>query len=175
MGHIEQETTQHTDTQIIIVFVTAVQPLSPVQLFCDCRDCNPTRLLCLSDLPGKNTERVAVSFSGGSTRPRDRTCISCLAVKFFTTELPGKPYQYIYQTANYYALFKPLFQIQCFLGSLQFFPHCFQSTLYIPHLSHCILIICFISLLCFQTGILKSQDRILFNLGQVLALRRWSL
>ena len=52
----------------------------------------PARLLCPWDSPGKNT-RVGChfSFSRGSFRPRDWTCISCLAGRFFTTEPPGKP------------------------------------------------------------------------------------
>ena len=36
-------------------------------------------------------ERVAISFSGGSSQPRDWTCISCLAGRFFPTEPPRKP------------------------------------------------------------------------------------
>ena len=36
-------------------------------------------------------ERVAISFSKGSSHPRDQTHISCLAGEFFTTEPPGKP------------------------------------------------------------------------------------
>ena len=37
-------------------------------------------------------EGLAISFSRGSSRPRDRTCVSCLAGRFFTTEPPGKPF-----------------------------------------------------------------------------------
>ena len=36
-------------------------------------------------------EWIAISFSRGSSWPRDRTHLSCLAGKFFTTEPPGKP------------------------------------------------------------------------------------
>ena len=32
---------------------------------------------------------VATSFSRGSSQPWDRTCISCIAGRFFTTESPG--------------------------------------------------------------------------------------
>ena len=35
-------------------------------------------------------EWVAIPFSMGSSRPRNRTCVSCLAGRFFTTEPPGK-------------------------------------------------------------------------------------
>jgi len=34
---------------------------------------------------------AAFSFSRGSSQPRDQTCISSIAGRFFTTELPGKP------------------------------------------------------------------------------------
>ena len=36
-------------------------------------------------------EWVAISFSKGSSLPRDRTHISCIVGRFFTTEPPGKP------------------------------------------------------------------------------------
>ena len=35
-------------------------------------------------------EWVATSFSRGSSWPRDQTRVSCIASRFFTTELPGK-------------------------------------------------------------------------------------
>ena len=34
---------------------------------------------------------VAISFTRGSSWPRDQTCISCIAGGFFTIEPPGKP------------------------------------------------------------------------------------
>ena len=40
---------------------------------------------------GRILEWVAISFSSGSSRPRDQTHVSCLAGGFFTTEPPGKP------------------------------------------------------------------------------------
>ena len=36
-------------------------------------------------------EWVAISFSRGSSQPRDQTHISCIAGGFFTAEPPGKP------------------------------------------------------------------------------------
>ena len=44
------------------------------------------RLLCPGDSPGKNTGGgwVAISFSRGSSWPRDRTPVSCIAGRFFT-------------------------------------------------------------------------------------------
>ena len=40
-------------------------------------------------------EWVAISFTGESSRPRNWTHVSCLASRFFTTEPPGKPYDYL--------------------------------------------------------------------------------
>ena len=36
-------------------------------------------------------DRVAISFSTGSSQPRDQTFLFCIAGRFFTTEPPGKP------------------------------------------------------------------------------------
>ena len=38
----------------------------------------------------KILEWVAISFSRGSSQPRDQTCISCIAGRFLTAEPPGK-------------------------------------------------------------------------------------
>ena len=49
-------------------------------------------------------ERVAISFSRGSSRPRDRThvyCISHTGGGFFTTAPPGTPLMYIVLYVNY--------------------------------------------------------------------------
>ena len=53
----------------------------------------PARLLCPWDSPGKRTlEWVAISFSRGSSPPRDQTQVSCIAGRFFTAEPSGKPF-----------------------------------------------------------------------------------
>ena len=49
------------------------------------RGLQPARLLCPWDSPGKNTGvGFAISFSRGSSRPRDRTRVSCTEGRFFT-------------------------------------------------------------------------------------------
>ena len=45
-----------------------------------------------SSLQARILEWVAIRFSRGSSRPRDRTQISCIAGRFFTTAPPGKPW-----------------------------------------------------------------------------------
>jgi len=42
----------------------------------------------------------AISSSRGSSWPRDQTCISCIAGRFFTTELLGKPVQPVHTSVN---------------------------------------------------------------------------
>ena len=40
----------------------------------------------------RTLEWITISFSRGSSRPRDQTHISGVVGGFFTTELPGKPF-----------------------------------------------------------------------------------
>ena len=42
-------------------------------------------------LQARILEWVAISFSRGSSLPSDRTRVSCIAGRLFTTEPPGKP------------------------------------------------------------------------------------
>ena len=78
---------------------------APVQL-AQCLMCYVlSHFSCVSDsmdcsLPGSSVhgifqarilELVAISFSRGSSQPRDRASVSCLADGFFTPEPPGKP------------------------------------------------------------------------------------
>ena len=61
---------------------------------CDPMDCSPPGSSVHGILQARILEWVAMSSSRGSSRPRDRTCISCgscLAGGFFTTEPPRKP------------------------------------------------------------------------------------
>ena len=68
-------------------FVLRAQPLSHVQLFCvGPHELYPTRLLCPCDFPARILECATISFSRGSSWPRDRTCVPCFAEGFFTTE-----------------------------------------------------------------------------------------
>ena len=40
----------------------------------------------------RTLERIAIPFSRGSSRSRERTCVSYMAGGFFATEPPGKPF-----------------------------------------------------------------------------------
>ena len=58
---------------------------------CDPMDCSPPGSSVHGISQARILEWVVISFSKGSSQPRDQTCISCLACRFFTTEPPGKP------------------------------------------------------------------------------------
>ena len=45
-------------------------------------------------------ECVAISFSSGSSQPRDRTCVSCLTDGFFTTDPPRKHLSRLQDSVN---------------------------------------------------------------------------
>ena len=51
---------------------------------CDLMDCSPPGSSVYGIFQARVLEWVAISFSRGSSRPRDRTCISCIPGRFFT-------------------------------------------------------------------------------------------
>ena len=51
-------------------------------------------------LQARTLEWFAISFSRGSSQPRDQTRVSCIAGRFFTNEPPGTP------TSFYYSILK---------------------------------------------------------------------
>ena len=61
---------------------------------CDPMDCSPPGSSVCGILQARILEWVAISSSKGSSLPRDRTQISCIAGGFFSTEPPGKPHWY---------------------------------------------------------------------------------
>ena len=67
---------------------SAVVQLCPT--LCDAMDCNPP-----GSFHGISQARIlqwfAMPFSGGSSPPRDQTCASRIAGRFFTPGPPGKP------------------------------------------------------------------------------------
>ena len=55
-------------------------------------DCSPPGSSVRGTFPARILEWVAIPISRGSSPPRDRTHVSCIAGRFFTTETPGKPW-----------------------------------------------------------------------------------
>ena len=75
--------------RVCFLIVVVVYLLSWIWLFCDPMDCS---------LPGSSVHEISqarmlawitMPSSRGSSPPRDRTSISCIAGGFFTTESPG--------------------------------------------------------------------------------------
>ena len=63
---------------------------------CDCMDCSPPGFSVHGILQARILEWIAIHFSRGSSRPRDRTQVSfrfCTAGRFFTPEPSGKPHK----------------------------------------------------------------------------------
>ena len=58
---------------------------------CNPMDCRPPGSSVHGILQVRILEWGAIPFSRGSSQPRDRTGVSCIAGRFFTTEPPGKP------------------------------------------------------------------------------------
>ena len=72
----------------IIALVTQLCPS-----LCDTMNSSPPDSSVHGIFSAKVLQWVAVSYSGGSSRPRDQTCVSrvsCIAGGFFTTAPPGK-------------------------------------------------------------------------------------
>ena len=64
-----------------------------VQIFCNPADCSLPGASVWGILQARILEWAAISSSRGSSRPRDWTCVSCIAGGFFTAKPPGKPPQ----------------------------------------------------------------------------------
>ena len=58
---------------------------------CNPTDCSPPGTSVHGIFQARILEWVAISYSRGTSQPRDWTCVSCVAGSFFTTEPPGKP------------------------------------------------------------------------------------
>ena len=71
----------------------------------------PTRLLCPWDFPGKNAGMVAISFSRGSSQPRDQIQVSCTAGRFFTNWATREATHILYRSSpNGASDIEPTFQ-----------------------------------------------------------------
>ena len=79
-------------TECVCVCARAhMRTLNHFRLFCDPMDCSSPGSSVDGILQARILEWVAIPFSRGSSRPRDRSWVSCIAGRFFTAESPGKP------------------------------------------------------------------------------------
>ena len=103
--------------QVLCCLVAKVMPDSFVTLWTVACQA-PSSVLGISQ--ARILEWVAISFSRGSSWPRDQTCISCTAGGFFIIESPGKPTSTIFIGKRKKPLCKwtHAVQIHVFWGSL---------------------------------------------------------
>ena len=70
---------------VVVVLVTQL-----CLTLCDPMDCGPPGSSVHGILQARILEWIAISFSRGSSQPRDRTHTSCITGGFFTAEPSGK-------------------------------------------------------------------------------------
>ena len=68
---------------------------------CDPMDCSPPGSSVHEIFQTRILEWVAISFSRGSSQPRDRTRVSCTAGRFFTYWATVSPFYFLYWLINY--------------------------------------------------------------------------
>ena len=73
-----------------ILFLLACSVPPSCLTLCNPMHCGPPGFFIRGISQARILEWIAVSFSRGSSPPRDQTYISCVAGGFFTTEPPGK-------------------------------------------------------------------------------------
>ena len=69
----------------------SAQSLQLCLTFCDPVDHSSPGSFVIGILQARTVEWVAMPSSRRSSSPRDQTCISCLAGRFFTADPPGRP------------------------------------------------------------------------------------
>ena len=79
------------DFPLAVVYCVRSKSLHLCLTFCDSTDYRPPGSSVHGILQARVLEWVAISFSRGSSQPRDRTRISCNADGFLTTGPQGKP------------------------------------------------------------------------------------
>ena len=76
--HTHTHTHTHTQTVSPKVFFIVVQSLNHVYLFCDFMDCSPSGSSVHGIFQARILECFAISFSRGSSPPRDQIHMSCI-------------------------------------------------------------------------------------------------
>ena len=83
--YVAVQLSQHQSSQGALVVKSEVKSLSPVRL-CDPVDCSPPGSSVHGILQARILEWAAISFSRGSSRPRDRTQVSRIGGRSFMQE-----------------------------------------------------------------------------------------
>ena len=82
---------------------------SHIRLFRDNINCSPPGSSVYGISQARLLGWAAISSSRGSSQPREWSCVSCLAGRFFTTEPPRKPFWWLYHqfvsiNSSYYCI-----------------------------------------------------------------------
>ena len=96
-------TSQFYSLRMLCACYVYAKSLQLCSTLCDPMDCSPPGSSVHGILQARILEWVAMPSSRGSSRPRDRTCISCgscTAGGFFTAEPMGKPWCTYLHVAN---------------------------------------------------------------------------
>ena len=94
----------------------------PCPTLCDPMDCNLLGFSIHGILQARILEWIAISFSRGSSRPRDRTRSPALEADALTSEPPGKMSAIVWYFEHYLAL--PFFEIRMKTDLFQSCGHC---------------------------------------------------
>ena len=88
-------------------FLLSVRMLSHAQLFASPWTVACQTPLCMRILQARILEWVAISYSRGSFRARDQTCVSCTAGRFFTIGPLGKSLSTLLYFLIFFRTFSP--------------------------------------------------------------------
>ena len=89
LGHRNCEIINAHCLKLLVYFACPQAQWSPT--LCNPMDFSPPGSSVHGILQARILEWVVMPSSRGSSQPRDRACVSCIASGFFTTEPPGKP------------------------------------------------------------------------------------
>ena len=90
----------------IVVFYSVCM-LSHAQLFAHPWTVACQTPLCMGILQARILEWVAISYSRGSFRPRDQTCVSCIVGRYFTIGPLGKSLSTLLYFLIFFRIFSP--------------------------------------------------------------------
>ena len=104
-------------------FLLSVRVLSHAQLFARPRTVACQTPLCMGILQARTLEWVAISYLRGSFRPRDQTCVSCMAGGYFTIGPLGKSLSTLLYFLIFFSTFHHQYDLKvslsmCYLPSL---------------------------------------------------------
>ena len=80
---------------VLYIFHMCVLLAQSCPTLCDPTDCSPPGFSVHGILQARILEWIAIPFSRGTSQPRNRTLVSCVAGRFFTVWATGTPFRYM--------------------------------------------------------------------------------